>query len=214
MKRIFLAGASVLFATAFIVGQTQALEVMHPTGVYVQKPTGMAYPESVGNFRRVSIIRYEPDDSDESAGYNRYVPLKEIVATVYVFPSPALRSVGSPRSVIEDARNHLCTDQFGSVKKEVTGAHPDAILLRESAAGLVQGNVKHDGHSAAYKLTNRSFAGRENVLLRSDVDVFCYVGGKWTVEYRIDYPFDYDASAEIADFMQGLIWTIPSEPGN
>jgi hypothetical protein len=192
----------------------QALEVMHPTGVYVQKPTGMAYPESVGNFRRVSIIRYAPDDSDESAGYNRYVPLKEIVATVYVFPSPTLRSFGSPRSVIEDARNHLCTDQFGAVKKEVTGAHPDAVLLQEGVAGLVQANVKHDGHFAAYKLTNSKFAGRENVLLRSDVDVFCYVGGKWTVEYRIDYPLDYEAAAEVADFMQHLIWTIPPEPGN
>lgn len=212
--RLFLAVATVLFATAFAVERTQALEVLHPTGVYVQKPTGMAYPESVGNFRRVSIIRYAPDDSDESAGYNRYVPLKEIVATVYVFPSPALRSFGSPRSVIEDARNHLCTDQFGAVKKEVTGAHPDAVLLQEGAAGLVQGAVKHDGHFAAYKLTNGKFAGRENVLLRSDVDVFCYVGGKWTVEYRIDYPFDYDASAEIADFMRSLIWTIPPEPGN
>jgi hypothetical protein len=142
------------------------------------------------------------------------VPLKEIVATVYVFPSPPLRSFGSPRSVIEDARDHLCSGQFESVKKEVTGAHHDAVLLQEGPAALVQGNVKHDGHFAAYKLTNGKFAGRENVLLRSDVDVFCYVGGKWTVEYRIDYPIDYDAGAEIADFMQRLLWTIPPEPGN
>jgi hypothetical protein len=63
-------------------------------------------------------------------------------------------------------------------------------------------------------VTNKKFAGRENVLLRSDVYAFCHVGGKWTVEYRIDYPFDYDAGLQIAAFMRNLIWTIPPEPSN
>jgi hypothetical protein len=187
---------------------------MHPTGVYVQAPTGMSYPEAVGDFQRVSVIRYKPDGSDESAGYNRVVPLQEIVMTVYVFPSPRLLSFGSPRDVIEDARNRLCTGHFKTIQNEVTTAHPDAVLLQEGPTSLVQGTAKHDGHFAAYKLTNQKFAGRENVLARSDVYVFCYAGGKWTVEYRIDYPFEYDAGQEITDFMRDLTWTIPPEPAN
>ncbi len=212
MKRLFWAGISLaVFAALWPV---QTLGVLRPTGVYLQAPSGMAYPESVGEFHRISIIRYEPDGSDLSAGYNRAEPQKEIVVTVYVFPSPAVRSFGSPHSVIEDARNHVCADQFKTIQKEIMGAHPEAVLLREGATSLVQGNAKHDGHFAAYKVTNRKFAGRENVLLRSDAYAFCHAGGKWTVEYRIDYPFDYDAGPQITAFMRDLIWTIPPEPGN
>jgi hypothetical protein len=116
--------------------------------------------------------------------------------------------------VIEDARNRLCGEQFKAIENEVTSAHPDAVLLQDGAANLVQGDLMHEGHMAAYRLTNPKFAGRSNVALRSDVHVFCYAGGKWTVEYRIDYPLDYDAGPKIADFMRDLIWTIPPEPGN
>jgi hypothetical protein len=214
MKRVCSAMAALVFCTTSVFGQSHDLNVMHPTGVYVQEATGMRYPESVGKFQRASIIRYKEDGTDESAGYNRAVPLNEIVATVYVFPSFRLRSFGSPRTVIEDARNHLCTDQFQAIEKEVTSAHPDAVLLRDGATSLAQGNVKHEGHMAAYRLTNPKFAGRSDVALHSDVYVFCYAGGKWTVEYRIDYPLEYDAGSEIADFMRDLVWTIPPEPGN
>jgi len=31
------------------------------------------------------------------------------------------------------------------------------------------------------------------------------------VEYRIDYPADFDASIPIANFMRDLTWTIPPE---
>lgn len=213
MNRVFAAMAALAFNATFVSAQSHNLNVMHPTGVYVQEATGMRYPESVGDFQRANVIRYKEDGTDESAGYNRAVPLKEIVATVYVFPSPRLRSFGSPQYVIEDARNRLCADQFHAIKNEVTSAHPDAVLLREGTTSLEQGDVKHEGHMAAYKLTNPRFAGRSNVALHSDVYVFCYAGGKWTVEYRIDYPLEYEASTEIADFMRDLVWTIPPEPG-
>jgi len=214
MKRVLTAMAALFFGVTSAAGQVQRPTVMRPTGVYVQAPTGMRYPESVGDFQRATIIRYKEDGTDESAGYNRVVPLKEIVATVYVFPSFRLRSFGSPRDVIEDARNHLCTDQFHAIENEVTSAHPDAVLLRDGATSLAQGAMKHEGYIAAYRLTNPRFAGRTNVASHSDVYVFCYVGGKWTVEYRIDYPLEYDANPEIADFMRDLVWTIPPEPGN
>ena len=214
MNRVFSAVAALAFLVTPAAGQVQRPTVIRPSGVYVQAPTGMRYPESVGDFQRADIVRYKEDGTDESAGYNRVVPLKEIVATVYVFPSPRLRSFGSPRYVIEDARNRLCADQFHAIKNEVTSAHPDAVLLREGTTSLEQGNVKHQGHMAAYRLTNPRFSGRSNVALHSDVYVFCYAGGKWTVEYRIDYPIEYDASAEIADFMRDLVWTIPPEPEN
>ena len=103
------------------------LDVMHPEGPYTQAPTGMTYPQTVGQFRRINVIRYKPDGSDESAGYNDTTPMHEINMTVYVFPSPPILSIGSPRSVIEDTRRQLCQDQFAQVQQEVRGG---AIQMR------------------------------------------------------------------------------------
>jgi hypothetical protein len=187
----------------------EAITLLHPDGPYTQASSGMTYPVAIGDFKRVSVIRYKEDGTDESAGYNREVPMQEISATVYVFPSPGLISIFSPQNVIDGARDHLCNSQFLAIQKEITNAHPDAALVSQGDSTLEQEYPAYGGHQAFYTLTNASFAGRSQIALRSDVYVFCYAGGKWTVEYRIDYPADYDASAPIASFMRDLTWTIP-----
>jgi hypothetical protein len=189
----------------------QGLNVLHPDGPYTQAATGMTYPVSVGDFQRVSIIRYKSDGTDESAGYNQSTPAGGIVATVYVFPSPSLTSIFSPQSVIDDARNYLCNSQFHTVQREIVSAHPDAVLKSERAATLTQGSAAYTGHQASYTLAHAAFLGNPQILVHSDVYLFCYAGGKWSVEYRIDYPADFDASIPIANFMRDLTWTIPPE---
>ncbi|MGD0145032.1 MAG: hypothetical protein ABSC92_17910 [Rhizomicrobium sp.] len=189
----------------------QGLNVLHPDGPYTQAATGMTYPISVGDFQRLSIIRYKSDGTDESVGYNQSTPGSEIVATVYMFPSPSLTSIFSPQSVVDDARNSLCNSQFHAVQQEIVSAHPDSVLKSEGAAILTQGSAVYTGHQASYILTHATFLGRMKGLARSDVYLFCYAGGKWSVEYRIDYPVDFDASIAIANFMRDLTWTIPPE---
>jgi hypothetical protein len=206
----FTLGLAVIWPLAG-VATAQGVNVLHPDGPYTQVKTGMTYPVSVGDFQRITVIRYKEDGSDESAGYNRYTPGTEIVATVYVFPSPSLVSFGSPQNVIDGARAHLCDSQFLAIQNEIKGSHPDAILVSQGNATLTQGSATYTGREAFYTLTNANFAGRRQVPLRSDVYVFCYAGGKWTVEYRIDYPVVHDASGAIADFMRDLTWTIPPE---
>jgi hypothetical protein len=203
----------VLAALALFVLPRAALglEVMHPGGSYTQAPTGMTYPETVDQFRRVNVIRYKPDGSDESAGYNDVTPMHEINMTVYVFPSPSIISIGSPQSVIEDTRQRLCRDQYETVQREIEGAHPDAVLVEKKDISLTQTGMTHTGHFASYDLTNAKFFGRADVPSRSEAYLYCYVGGKWSVEYRIDHPRDFDAGVAIARFMQDLAWTIPPE---
>jgi hypothetical protein len=208
-RRITL-GLALLCPLA-VIAVAQGLTVLHPDGPYTQAKTGMTYPVSVGDFQRVTIIRYKDDGSDESAGYNRYTPGTEIGATVYVFPSPSLVSIGSPQNVIDGARAHLCDSQFLAVQNEIKGAHPDAVLVSQGDVTLTQADAAYKGHEAFYTLTNANFFGRHQVPSRSDVYVFCYAGGKWTVEYRIDYPVVHDANGAIADFMRSLTWTIPPE---
>lgn len=186
-------------------------EVMHPSGPYTQAATGMTYPESVGQFRRVNIIRYKPDGSDESAGYNDPTPMREINMTVYVFPSLPILSIGSPRSVVEDTRRQLCQSQYEKIQQEIKGAHPDAVLMEKKDASLTQAGIAYAGHFASFDLTNAKFFGRSDVPSRSEAFLYCYVGGKWSVEYRVDYPRDFDAADPIAKFMNDLVWTIPPE---
>jgi len=66
----------------------------------------MTYPMSVNEFRRAEIIRYKEDGTDESAGYNYLRPMNEIAATVYVFPSPSVTSIGSPQYVVAETRSY------------------------------------------------------------------------------------------------------------
>jgi len=184
---------------------------MHPSGPYIQMASGMIYPDTVDQFHRVNIIRYKPDGSDESAGYNDATPLREINMTVYVFPSPTISSIGSPRTVVEDTRRQLCQSQYEKVQQEVRGAHPDAVLAEKRDASLTQAGIIYAGHFASFDITNAKFFGRLDVPSRSEAFLYCYVGGKWSIEYRIDYPRDFDAADSIAKFMNDLVWTIPPE---
>src|SRR5712691_5780932 len=104
--RRLLAGLALCFLIA--EAAAQGLNVLRPTGPYTQAASGMTFPESVGDFTRVNIIRYRPDGTDESAGYNRLEQSHEIVGTVYVFPSPSVTSFASPAGVIAQARARLC----------------------------------------------------------------------------------------------------------
>ena len=167
----------------------------------------MVFPEVVNDFQRVNIIKYNPDGSDESGGYNRIAPGAEINATVFIFPSLSLISIGSPQYVIDDARSRLCQSQFHGVEQEVMSAHPDAQRLSEEPVSLEQQGVTQRGFRASYQLLNSKFFGRSQVS-RSDAYLFCFAGGKWTIEYRFDYPLNYDGTAPIAAFMRDLKWTI------
>ena len=192
----------------------QGMDILHPAGPYTQQPSGMVFPVSVGDFQRVEIIRYSKDGTDESGGYNYVKPMNEIVATVYVFPSLRVISFGSPANVIAQARDTECRKQFKGVEQEVTTAHPDATLLGDGPVTLVQQGRSYSGYKASYDLTHPRAFGRTNVAARSEAYVFCYAGGKWTVEYRIDYPRQSDAAPLIAGFMRDLTWTIPPEGGH
>jgi hypothetical protein len=188
---------SAIIALCALPQTALGLEVMHPEGIYTQAPTGMSYPDAVDQFRRINIIRYKPDGSDESAGYNDTTPMHEINMTVYVFPSPSILSIGSPRSVVEDTRRQLCQGQYERVQQEVRGAHPDAVLVDKKGTSLTQAGIAYAGHFVSYDLTNAKFFGRADVPSRSEAYLFCYVGGKWSVEYRIDYPRDFDAAERL-----------------
>lgn len=197
-----------LFLSGTAGAQYQKLDVQGP---YTQAATGMVFPVAVGDFQRVNILQYSPNGTDMSAGYNRMQRMAEIVATVYVFPSPIVRGPEADTQAVNAVRALACAAAFQRVQQEVMAAHPDAELLNTNEVVIPQLGVQQTGHLATYRMTLPDFFGRKQVT-HSEAYVFCYAGGKWTVEYRIDYPENYNADIPISEFMRNLAWTITDKP--
>ena len=179
-----------------------------PYATYTQAASGMRYPAMIRDYKRVAVTRYNEDGTDESVGYNRVTPGTEISATIYVYPSPAVSGAGAPELVAAE-RARKCGQQFQAALGELTIVHRDAVLISDGDVVLRQAGARYAGHKTVHKYAAPfDFFGRAHAPLMSETYMFCFVGGFWTVEYRIDYPRDYDAHADIAAFMHDLRWTI------
>src|SRR5678815_628029 len=98
-------------------------------GAYVHAASKITMQENVAGFQRDTVSRYDADGLDVSAAYNLVTPSHRIAATVYVYPSPASTSIGSPPEVVAGARAHLTEGEFERRKQEVQHAHPGATLV-------------------------------------------------------------------------------------
>ena len=170
----------------------------------------MAFPPAIGDFKRVEIVRYDETGLDMSAGYNFESPDLNIVATVYVYPAPSLRSFGSPADVVQSARAKLCGDEFKRRQREVMAFHPDARLVSEEAVGRPQAGPAVEGRKASYEF-DAAFRGRRQSL-HSELYVYCFIADKWAFEYRFTSQRSPDPGARIAAFMKALVWTLPEKP--
>lgn len=202
-----LAAAVVGVALAAAPAAAEDIPVA-PGQDYVQTATGMVFPPRVGPFQRTRIYRYAADGSDESAGYNLLRPNAEIAVTVYVYPSPemTIEPADTP-DVVAAAQAIHCSAQFDRVQQEIAVTYRDATLVYESETS----HAGAPGYSATYTFTSDNFMGRRDQPLRSEAYLFCFIGGRWSVKYRFSYPAGVDAGADIAAFMDGLVWTIGQE---
>lgn len=178
-------------------------------GPYTQAASGMTFPAVVGGFQRTGINRYRADGSDESAAYSLFhADGGFILATVFVYPSPdmpAAYSVGDP-----SARSRRCQFQFLMAHNEVVMTAPNAELVARGEINIAQGTAQYVGPSAAYLFSpdGAPETADPSGLLGSELHLFCYVGGTWSVKYRFSYPAGYAAHDEIRAFMNALTLTI------
>jgi len=193
-------------AAAMTVPASAQVTKLNVQGPYVQAASGMTFPEAVDDFRRVSVLQYKPDGSDMSAGYVRRQPNAEIVATAYSFPSPTppAADAGQP---VDQVRNNVCRAVAGGIVRDMRAANPSLKPLQADQPTLTQNGVAQNGYHAVYSMTVPTFMNRQQEAVKDEVYIFCYAGGKWTVEYRFTYPAATDAGASIAQFMNDLKWT-------
>jgi len=173
-------------------------------GAYVHPASKIAMPESVAGFQRETVTRHDADGLDVSAAYNLVTPTHRIAATVFVYPSPSLTSIGSPPEVVAGARAHLTEGEFERRKQEIQHAHPGAVLVEQRDISQTESGQSYRGKFAIFEF-EEAFAG-SRALVRSRLYLFCYVGGKWTVKYRFTHPKSEDADREIQEFIQKWSW--------
>lgn len=209
-----MAGAVALLLCGCPATHTRQLaqpERVAVRGAYVHPASNITLPESIGEFQRGEVVRYDAEGLDVSAAYNCLNALHPMAATVYVYPSPSLTSIGSPPEVVEGARAQLTENEFEGRKLEILRAHPGAKLIEERNTTRTESGQSFPGKLAIFEF-EEAFAGSRTPV-RSHLCLFCYVGGKWTVKYRFTHPKAVDGDKEIQEFIRRLSWYGKAVPG-
>jgi len=204
---VFLAAAPER-ALAEYYDQPREIEV---SGPYTQAASGMIFPEAVGNFKRTDIVSYNSERTDESAGYLLEKDGKELVAIeVYVYPVPAdlgtALAQNLPKEDLVGAWYMLGETLFNEEEQGVVELHPGSQLLTGGETTFEQRGVSYPGAFSTFRY-DEDFFGRVQKV-RSQLQLFPMVGGKWMVKYRITYPDAFDGAGPANAFVQALPWTI------
>jgi hypothetical protein len=160
----------------------------------VHTPTGFAFPDDVGPFRRDNEMhRYDSEGRDVSMGYNAAPHSLDFIAmTVFVYPAPDL-------SVAITADNSL-DEHFRQVKTDVLRHDPGARLLYEQTVGFDQPLLPRNARRAVFATTPSWGPSFNEALL--------FRAGNWFVLYRASYrqSCGQRCADRVKDFVLSLRW--------
>ena len=203
MLRLFAAIFMVSFLSGCFSSGPQYLaqpQAITMDGSYIHQPSGIMFPVRTGEFQRMAIYQFDAEGQHISVGYNRSVAGKPVAVTVYVYPSPSIKSFGSPQSVIDGTRSELCQHEFAAHQYEITNIHPDARLIRDETSQ--RDNQGYQKLFARFSYED-TFAGMPQALW-SELQLSCYINDKWDIKYRVTYPQNTAVDAEIQKLKQAI----------
>jgi hypothetical protein len=192
MRQVFGIWAGALLAVAAPAAAQQ--DIQRP-GTNFHDAAGAAFPEQVGDFRRVRVTQFDEAGRDISATYRLERPAGTMVMTVYIYPATPAAAGG---------RTQSCDREFEEVRQAIREQYKDAELTEDGAAPAVDGVAGPLGRRSVYRLV-APFAG-EAQPVRSEVDLYCYVGGDWLVKYRATSPAALDAAGAVEQFIRSGPW--------
>jgi hypothetical protein len=175
-------------------------------GVYVHPGSRITLPESVAGFQREAVLRYDAEGLDVSAAYENLGAEHPVTTTVYVYPSPSHVFIGSPPEVVASTQAHLAQNEFESRKQEILQADSGAKLIEQRDTTRTESGQSYSGKVAVFEYEDRDGFTGLKIAKRSELYLFCYVGGKWTVKYRFTRPKTVNADKEVQEFIQKLKW--------
>jgi hypothetical protein len=189
--------AALLAMGAFVPAQTalaQGPQPIEQVGTYFHRDTDTAFPERVGDYQRTTVYRYDAEAKDVSVSYQRIGPEGRLVLTMYVYPS---RAVPGPRE-------SFCRQLFQMTGQVIAMQHSGATRLETGAAPAASGAEPSLSHKSAYAFRTM-FDGEERDV-RSELYLYCFVGGDWLVKYRMTAPTSVDSADAVAEFIRSGPW--------
>jgi hypothetical protein len=162
--------------------------LMHPTaitavGSFTHTPSGYLFPIQVGAFQRVDLLQYDSAGLDISAGYNDVLPGCLVALTIYIYPTPRMTFIGADPDVVRSLEERWLEGAYTGAKREISRAHPDAVLVSEDAKA--QDGIA--GKKAVYSIGETESELYEFVVHHS-----------WFLKYRATYPSQCSAQAREA----------------
>jgi hypothetical protein len=162
---------------------------------YVHGPARALFPLRVGGFRRSEIYQYDPAGADVSASYNLATPQGRLLITVYIYPAAPAAAA---------ARSALCDREFGAANAAISSQH-DNVAPAEQDSGLpMEGADSRLRHRSLFRFSS-PFDDKVQEL-RSEVHLYCYVGGDWLVKYRVSAPAAVATRGPVEAFIREGPW--------
>ena len=189
MKPAIFAWAALLAALPLSVAAQERIDT---PGTYVHDAARTAFPERVGDFQRTHIYRYDPEGANVSASYSLTSGDGRLHLTVYVYPSPRVPGL---------APAEACSREFEESRAIIARQNEDAERIEDGAAPAADGT---SGRRSVFRFTTL-FDGEQQPV-RSEIDLYCHVGGEWQVKYRATSPVALDPAAAIEAFIRTGPW--------
>jgi hypothetical protein len=188
--------ALALLAISFAAPAQQPITT---PGTVAHQGAGTGFPERVGEFRRGSVTSFDAERRNVAASYNWHPPGGRVLITVYIYPAPPAAPAG---------RAAQCRNQFDQAQQALTFQHKEARAVEQGAAPPMDGVEPDLGHRSVFRF--RTVFGSTEEDVRSEVRLYCYVGGDWLVKYRVTAHASLDAGAAIESFVRVGPW--PGRP--
>ena len=157
----------------------------------------MAFPVTVGGFRRVTILHETLDQLETGAEYTLAIPHGTLVGRVYIYPAVAIPIVGTPPGTLSAS---LAQKDFETHKLAVIQSHPGIQSVFESQVATALWDYPRNGKLTSFEYQDRA----TGQALRKDLWVYPSFSGSWAIRYLFTYPKKHNAAPEIAAFQRGV----------
>jgi hypothetical protein len=199
--RIWISAA--LFAAIATPAAAQPRDIGRP-GTVSHAAAAAHFPERVGDFQRSNVTQYDAAANNVSASYNLLRGGDRLLITVYVYPVAGVQAAPGSARTADVARAALCRQELRLVGQVVETQHRCARRIDEGVAPAVEGVGPGLNLRSVHSFT-APFNGREQEV-RSETDLYCYVGGDWVVKYRATSNAGFDAVEAIEQFIRSGPW--------
>jgi hypothetical protein len=171
--------------------------------------SGMAFPVTVGGFRRVTILHEAVDQLEAGAEYTLAIPQGTLLGRVYIYPAVVVPAVGSPPGTLPQGSASLVQKDFETHKLALIQSHPGIQSVFESQVATTLWDYPRNGKLTSFEYQDPT----TGQALRKDLWVYPSFSGRWAIKYLFTYPKEHNAAPEIAAFQRGVPLNVPSEFG-